>query len=52
MEDQKETTVIINQTIDRELYKRIKIIATIDEKKINEVMSEAFIQYANSRGIK
>ena len=44
--------VTINQLIDRKIYTKIKIIAAIDDKKINEVVTDAFNYYITHRGIK
>jgi len=48
MDEQKET-IFINQPVDREAYKIIKVIATLKEKKIQDIINEALIFYAESK---
>jgi len=51
MEEEKET-IAINQFVPKEVYKKIKILAVMDEKLIQDVVTDAFIYYVKMRGLK
>jgi hypothetical protein len=48
----EKNTILINQPVDREAYKKIKVIATMEERKIQDVVNEAFIFFAKNRPVK
>jgi hypothetical protein len=39
-------TKLVNQPVDKEAYKKIKVIAAIEEKKIQEVFNDAIVYYS------
>lgn len=46
-----EETIFINQPVNKEAYKKIKALAALEGKKIQEIINEAIIFYS-SRKIK
>lgn len=52
MEEQERNFITINQPVERSIYSKIKILAAMDNKKISDVVIDAFIYYAKMRGIK
>jgi len=52
MEEQEKELVTINQLVEKKVYSKIKILAAMDDKKIQDVVTDAFIYYAQMRGLK
>lgn len=42
-------TVIINQPVDKDAYKKIKAIAALSDKKIQDVINDALVFYVNNK---
>ena len=47
----KTETIVINQAVDKEAYKIIKVIATLKGKKIQDIINEALIFYSEANKI-
>jgi hypothetical protein len=52
MQEQEKELVTINQLVEKKVYSKIKILAAMDDKKIQDVVTDAFIYYAQMRGLK
>lgn len=47
----KTGKIFINQAVDKEAYKIIKVIATLKGKKIQDIINEALIFYSEANKI-
>jgi hypothetical protein len=47
-----EKNIIVNQPVPRNVYAPIKAIAALESKYIQDVVTDALVFYANSKGYK
>ena len=52
MTDNKEEKVIIHQKVDKNIYKKIKMIAVSEGKRVADVVSDALSEYSTQQKIK
>lgn len=46
---EEKNTITINQPVDKEIYKKIKMIAVCEDRQIKDVVADALTLYANQK---